>query len=223
MEPREITTFLGVACRAISVRVPIYCYLGRGPFPAFYVWMCVSPKALKSDAEKNSFAKLDYYLSILNWFFHLFVYLRNIYWVLLRDQIPGSSDLSDSVVAFKSSHNRGSENNKEQTCVKCKLEKNRNNLFLCKHYLAKIYFKQKRTVCQIGKEWKSSLSRKKHRWISVITKCGRLRQWDRTWMSAVWHLNARWLEVRRAWRLALWVKLRFDATFFTGCWIWATI
>lgn len=98
---------------------------------------------------------------LIDSFIYLFIYLRNIYWALLRDQIPGGSDLSDSVVAFKSSHNRGSENNKEQTCVKCKLEKNRNNLFLCKHYLAKIYFKQKRTVCQIGKERKSSLSRKK--------------------------------------------------------------
>lgn len=66
MEPREITTFLGVAAEPlVYVCLSIATWAGAR-CPAFYVWMCVSPKALKSDAEKNSFAKLDYYLSILN-------------------------------------------------------------------------------------------------------------------------------------------------------------
>lgn len=85
IKPREIRTFLYGIAEPISLCVRIYCHLGHAL--TFYTLMCVSSKALKRrDLSEKSIILSQPLIHSLN---HPFICSRNIYWVLIRDQILG--------------------------------------------------------------------------------------------------------------------------------------
>lgn len=96
------------------------------------------------------------------------------------------------------------------------MERNIDNLLVGQSYLVKADFKQKAVgVCQMGKEWLSSLSG-----ASVPEATGGVcghNMWETeangTWTTCKVFGLGRWVGVRRAWWLELWVNARSECWF----------